>query len=267
MGGSIAKTLTDSEIIAYGRNENSLKQALKENVIQDYALEINEKFSNLDIIFICTPVDSMYSQVQRLSNFIKEDCVVTDIGSVKYNIVNAIEKNFPNINFIGGHPMVGSEKTGYNFSSHSLFKNAYYIITKTENTKSDSLDLLFELVQKLKAIPIIMDIEEHDFITSMISHIPHIIAASVVNLVKDNDSIELNMKKLVAGGFKDFTRIASSSPLIWEAICVQNKEEILKGLDEFKNIIDDFQNNLRNDNNLKIIDFFNSAKQYRDSIH
>lgn len=267
MGGSIAKALNQNKIVAFDLNEEILKQALQEKTITDYTLEIDEKFSNVDILFVCTPVNSIYSYIEKASKFIKKDCLVTDIGSVKCEIVNKIENNFPELNFIGGHPMVGSEKIGYKFSSGCIFENTYYIITKTERTKEKPLELLYCIIEKLKAIPIIIDLKKHDFIVSITSHIPHIMAVSVVNLVKKLDDDESNMHTLTAGGFKDFTRVASSSPIIWQAICEQNKQEILKGLNEFKIILNDFEEKLMMDKNEDILDYFREVKEYRDSMN
>lgn len=267
MGGSIAKALNRHEIIAFDVNEESLKQALNDGVITDYSLELDAKFSNLDAIFICSPVNTICEYVNKLSKVIKNTCIVTDIGSVKKSIVTKVETEFPEIRFIGGHPMAGTEKIGYTFSRETLLKNAYYIITKTQKTRKEDIEILYKMLKELEVKPIEIDLEEHDFVVANISHMPHIIAAGLVNLVRiAENNTNLNMSSLVAGGFKDTTRIASSSPYMWQSICEQNREEILKGLKEFKTIIDNFERSLIDSNKEELLEYFGIAKQYRDNI-
>ena len=265
MGGSIAKTLAGNEIIAFDKNKEDLEKALEEGVITNYTLEINNEFEDVDILFICTPVKYIYEYIKEAYKYVKKDCIITDIGSTKNDIVTKVEKDFPNMNFIGAHPMVGSEKIGYNNSLKDLFENSYYLITKTSNTKETNMEKFYEIIKKLKAFPVIMNSKEHDYVVSIISHIPHIIASGLVNLVQNSDDKD-KMKMLVGGGFKDITRIASSSPQMWQNICVQNKQEILKGLQNFKDILNSFEQSLVNNDEEKMLEYFKNAKQYRDNI-
>ncbi|HCC07875.1 MAG TPA: prephenate dehydrogenase/arogenate dehydrogenase family protein [Clostridiales bacterium] len=270
MGGSIAKTLRKSKkvnkIIAFDCEEKTLKKAFDDKVIDDYSTNINEKFEDLDIVFICTPVSFIGDYIKKLSKYIKKDCIITDIGSTKSTIVKMFEDNKSDLLFVGGHPMVGSEKIGYENSKDFLFENAYYIITKSINTDQCTLDKLNEIVLELKAIPIIIDIDKHDFITAAISHVPHVIASALVNMVEVLDDKEEYMRTLAAGGFKDITRIASASPIMWQNICIENKQEILKVLNKLSEIIYDFSDSLTKNENAEIINFFLKAKEYRDSF-
>ena len=269
IGGSIAKTLKNktNKIIAFDLNEEELRQALTDKVIDEYTTDINEKFSNLDTIFICTPVNAVYSSVKKLANFITPNCIITDVGSTKHEIVNSIETDFPNIKFVGAHPMVGSEKSGYSASTDYLFENAYYIITKTKSTNEQDLNNIINIIESLKAMPIVVDVEKHDFVVSVISHIPHIVASALVNLVESSDDEEKTMKRLAAGGFKDITRIASSSPIMWQSICNQNKDEILKALMNFKNILNEFIQDMVENKDSDMLNYFENAKKYRDSFN
>ena len=266
LGGSLAKSLIKSEkvneIIAYDKNILSLKLAKEEGVIADYTEEINEKFGKCDFIFICTPVKFISNYVQKLEKIVKKECIITDTGSTKKSILEATHN--VNIEFIGGHPMIGSERSGYSTSIDLLFENSYYIITQNNKNKKESVEKLKELILEIKAIPIIIDADKHDYITAAISHVPHVIASSLVNLVRSLDDEKETMKTLAAGGFKDITRIASSDPTMWENICTENKDEILKVLNNFKLIIQDFENNIINSE--KTYDFFDSSKKYRDSF-
>ena len=265
MGGSIAKALSGNEIMAFDDRKESLEKALEEGIITKYTLEINNEFEDLDIIFICTPVKYICGYVKKVSKYVKKDCIITDIGSTKNYIVTKVERYFPDINFVGAHPMAGSEKIGYDNSSKHLFENTYYLVTKTENTKETSIEILCGIIKRLKAFPIVIDPEEHDYIISIISHIPHIVASTLVNLVQVQE-INDKMKILASGGFKDTTRVASSSPEMWQSICVQNKQEILKGIQSFKVILSGFEKSLIDEDEEKIIEYFKNAKNYRDNI-
>ena len=129
--------------------------------------------------------------------------------------------------------MAGSEKTGYEYSTDHLIENAYYILTPSEDVGLDKIGAYTELVSSIGALPMILTWEEHDFITASISHLPHIVAASLVNVVKKLDSPQEHMKTIAAGGFKDITRIASSSPHMWQQICLENPRGYFKSIDEY----------------------------------
>ena len=160
--------------------------------------------------------------------------------------------------------MIGSERSGYQTSIDYLFENSYYIITKGDNNKEESINLLKELVEEIGAIPVIIDENKHDYITSCISHVPHVVAAALVTLVKNSDDKDETMKCLAAGGFKDITRIASSDPTMWENICRENKDEILKNLDKLINILEAFRVNIENKD--LTFKYFEDSKKYRDSF-
>ena len=144
------------------------------------------------------------------------------MGSVKTSIHEEVITLGMEENFIGGHPMAGSEKSGFASSRAHLIENAYYILTPSEKVSEDKIERYRKFIESLKAIPVILDYREHDSITGTISHLPHIIAATLVNYVKDHDTADELMKALAAGGFKDITRIASSSPVMWQQICLKN---------------------------------------------
>ncbi len=266
LGGSLVKSLSKSEkvnqIIAYDKNLESLEKAYSEGTITEYTLEVNEKFSNCDVVFICTPVSFISEYVKILKKYVKKDCIITDTGSTKKTILNDTKKI--DVEFIGGHPMIGSERSGYATSKDLLFENSYYIITKSNSNKPESIEKLKELILEIKAIPIIIDENKHDYITSVISHVPHVVASSLVRLVKNLDDENETMKTLCAGGFKDITRIASSDPTMWENICNENKEEIINTLNILIKILENFKENI--DNRNETYDFFETSKIYRDSF-
>lgn len=266
MGGSLAKAFSKidevNKIIAYDNNIESLENAKVEGYITEFTMNIDESFSDLDFIFICTPVNSIFEYAKKLRELVKSDCIITDIGSTKREIVNKIDEL--ELNFVGAHPMIGSEKFGYDFSSEALYKNSYYLLTKTNKTKQENIDKLKEFLVKIEVKPLEIELEKHDFSVGAVSHVPHIIASGLVNMVKDLDDENEYMKKIAAGGFKDITRIASANPTMWQNICMQNKEEVIKILDLFQNMLAEFKENI--DNKDFIFDYFAKSKMYRDSF-
>lgn len=267
IGGSLAKCLKarkeNIKIVAMNRSEQSLISAKYDKVIDEYSLTDMSIFKDCDIVFVCTSVDKIPEYVEKLLPYIKKDCVITDVGSTKKVIYDEMLK-FDNINFIGGHPMAGSEKTGYKSAKAHLFENAFYILTPNEVVSSEMVDEMVKLVKLTGAVPIVLDPDYHDYTVAAISHLPHIIAAALVNTVKELDDENQYMHSLAAGGFKDITRIASSSPEVWSGICRDNRDKILNVLGKFKENINNIENELNKDNNL--YEFFDSAREYRSTF-
>jgi len=272
IGGSIARSLRklypSSYITAYNyyvtKPHPKLEMALNDSVLSDISVSL-EDFSKCDVIFLCAPVLTNISYLEQLMPYIKKDCILTDVGSVKGNIHKAVEKLGLSHNFVGGHPMAGSEKTGYDNSGVSLLNGAYYILTPTKDTPQEYTDWMAGFVKASGSYCEIMDYASHDFITAAISHCPHIISASLVNLVSSYDRDGM-FKKLAAGGFKDITRISSSSPGMWQNICLSNPECITGFLDEYIKILGDIKEAITSNDGTAIMDFFENAKKYRDSL-
>ncbi|MCI8291318.1 MAG: prephenate dehydrogenase/arogenate dehydrogenase family protein [Clostridia bacterium] len=266
LGGSLVKSLSKSKkvekIVAFDKNINSLEKAYSDGVITDYATEVNEKFGDCDFVFICTPVSFIADYAIKLREYVKANCIITDIGSTKKTILENT-KNL-GIEFIGGHPMIGSERVGYETSKDLLFENSYYIITANNSNNPQNIEKLKELILEIGAIPIIIDAEKHDYITAVISHVPHVVASALVRLVKNLDDESEIMKTLAAGGFKDITRIASSDPIMWENICNENRDEVKKVLNVLLDILKSFEEQM--DSREEIYNFFDVSKKYRDSF-
>jgi len=270
IGGSIAKALSRigvRDITAVDTDSESIKEALAQKVVARGFNEINEHVLSSDIIFICTCVENAVRYLDELAcRGVGPDTVVTDVCSTKSRIISHIDsmKNPPC--FVGGHPMAGTEKTGYSFSFAHLFENAYYILVPSGSTKKHAMDLMTRLVEAIGAIPVQLDAHEHDRITGGISHVPHIIAASLVNLVRKLDTPDGKMRMLAAGGFKDLTRTASSNPALWGKITLSNKKHISDMLNLYIHEIRKFQQMLDSGSADEIHSFFESAKVFRDSI-
>ena len=162
--------------------------------------------------------------------------------------------------------MAGSERFGYSNSKARLLENAYYILTPSKETSAERLEGYRSLVSAMGAIPLVLDAAQHDFVTAAISHLPHIIASSLVNLVKESDSPEGTMKMVAAGGFKDITRIASSSPDMWQQICLTNTDNIVRLLESYIQSLSALKETLLAQDASSIYQFFDGARIYRDSF-
>ena len=270
IGGSIAKAirrvLPESTIIVYNRRESSRTLALNDGTANIATDKVDSTFSQCDYIFLCTPVEKNVEYLSILKKIINDNCIITDVGSVKTNIHQAVNALGLEEHFIGGHPMAGSEKTGYENANDRLVENAYYPLTPTNKVEQKYVDELTKFVKMIGAIPIRISYEEHDKVVAAISHLPHLIAASLVNLVKHNDSKEEYMKTLAAGGFKDITRIASSSPEMWEQICMTNTKNISIMLDKYIHDLKDIKSSLDNKRGSDINALITESRDYRDNI-
>lgn len=270
IGGSIAKAVraafADARLIAYDVNAASLQLAKAEYVINEICPAIDSTFSDCDYIFLCAPVAHNAANLLVLKDYLSPNTVLTDVGSVKTDIHKQIESLGLKSSFIGGHPMTGSERFGYLNSDAALLENAYYILTPSDTVPDKALNDYRDLVEALGAIPLILSYEEHDYVTAAISHVPHVIAASLVNLVKNSDSRDGIMKMVAAGGFKDITRIASSSPAMWQQICLTNTENISKLLKDYIKSLTDLLVCLDYRAEDALYDFFDTARNYRESF-
>jgi len=270
IGGSLARALKHrmsfSDITAINRRSEPLAQAIKDGVITRGFNELNDYVFDSDIIFICTPVKRTMLNIDSLLGRVKPDCIITDVGSTKGEIIEYVNSLSSPPCFIGGHPMAGTEMSGYVSSFEHLFENAFYILSSCKSTTPQAIDTMLEIVNVIGGIPILLDAYEHDKITASISHLPHIIASTLVNMVKCSDTPDGKMQMLAAGGFKDITRIASSSPEMWENIFLSNKNQISVILDDFMELLNKFKNDIDTENTDSIIDFLQSAKNYRDSF-
>lgn len=270
IGGSIAKKMKSNhpttQIIATSHHKETIEEAHQIGLIENNALLPLSAFSDCDLIFLCAPVQNNIQYLRELKDIIKSDCYITDVGSTKTEMHEEVIRLGLEKNFIGGHPMTGSEKTGISNASDRLLENAYYIITPTAVTPNEDIDAFRDFVSSVGSIPLIMDYKTHDYSTAAISHLPHMIAFTLVNLVQNADDSNETMKTIAAGGFKDITRIASSSPVMWQSICSSNQEPIIKLMDRYVEMFTDLRNQIANNNEKALLESFQSAKDYRDSF-
>lgn len=237
IGGSLAKALNAAgvEVTGIDMDEETLLKARKDGVISPDSFNINcddekhfELLKKADVVFLAVPVMEIVHVVKKISPFFKKGAVVTDTGSTKRFLVNSISFELPEgVEFIGGHPMAGSEKSGYEYSKKDLFLNAPYILTPAPESSEESIEVLKKVVSKIGAIPYVITAEEHDRIIAALSHLPQVVATSLAATVGELDE-GVEWLKLAGRGFKDTTRIAASSFKMWRDVFITNGDEIIK---------------------------------------
>ena len=269
IGGSVAKSIRrvfpKANILGFDVDKTALSLATEDGTLSKTVTAI-EAMGDCDYIFLCAPVHYNIAYLPILKNVIKDSCILTDVGSVKSDIYKAIHTHQLDDYFIGGHPMVGSERSGYDAASDRLIENAYYFVTPSSTVSENKVTEYRTFLEDLGAIPIIYSPERHDEITAYISHIPHVIASALVNLVASKEDENGMLRQLAAGGFKDITRIASSNPVVWEHILLSNPDNVTAGLKNFINELSSMVEYIENEKARDIYAFFDHAREYRNSI-
>ncbi len=274
IGGSLAKTIRrkypDAVIYGIDQNQKTLKDAQNEGVINYIADNVSSVAGSADIIFLCAPIKVNLDMISELGKARKEsNCdfpIITDTSSIKYSLCQKANEVGLSDVFIGGHPMAGTEKSGYDAGYDRLFENVYYIVSPLKDVSNDKIETLRTFLKGLDCLPIVTDAKEHDFSVSCVSHVPHIISAALVNLVKNNDDSKQTLKSIAAGGFKDITRISSSSPSMWTMISEANRDQILPVLDQYIDSLHDIREKINSSNEDQIYNFFSDARDYRDNL-
>ncbi|MBM3705742.1 MAG: prephenate dehydrogenase [Actinobacteria bacterium] len=268
IGGSLALSLkeisAEINVTGFDTIADAMSIAKYRNIIDKIAENYADAVKDADLVIIATPISNIIQVVDSIKNHLKKGAIVTDVGSAKVNIVNEVNRLLPeDVIFIGGHPMAGSENEGVLSARPDLFKNAFYVLTPTGNTKSEALISLHMLLSRIGSKVISLSPKEHDEIVSLISHLPHILSTNLVDLV-DSEQLELkNLFKLCAGGFRDMTRIAASNPRMWLDITFENKNEIIKAIDKYICYLARFKESLQTDNVEYVKSHYNRARQAR----
>jgi len=252
------------EVIGYGRRENNLKRAKDMKIIDSFELDAPRACMDSDLILFSMPVGSFTEIAKMIKGSLKKGAIVTDVGSVKGKLVREMEALMPEgVNFVGGHPIAGSDRTGIDTATGDLFLGAKYILTPTEKTDGTALKRITELWKALGAVTIILSPDEHDKVYAAVSHLPHVIAYAIVNTVADVDASYL---KFAGQGFKDTTRIASSSPELWRDICLMNRENLLELIELFKKNLDSLGSHLQKSDIDAIEREFKKARALREDV-
>lgn len=266
IGGSLAKALKlkagIKKVIGIDPDEAQLNEALATGVINSGFTQPGAFLSKCDMVFLCAPVPVCADLAIEVAGYTNSKCIISDTASTKGEIVNKVIENNKNIRFVGGHPMAGSERSGFAYSREDMFENAYYIVLDN-GLDNDAVKQVKHIAESIGAIPIITDCESHDRAVALVSHVPHVTAAALVNLLNTENESALG-KKIAAGGFRDITRIASSQPALWKDITISNKKAVSAGIDRLIEILKEAKKSINSNDEFGIESYFSSAKNARD---
>ena len=269
MALGIKRDHPDYEILGYNRSQASRDIALERGMI-DRATDNFASFAPLaDVIILTLPIKQTIAFLQELATLrLKEGVIISDAGSTKSAIVATAEKCFADkpVRFVGAHPMAGSHKTGAASADVNLFENAYYIFTPSSLTAPDTLEEMKDLLSGLHARFIEIDAEEHDRVTSQISHFPHILASGLMEQTASYAEEHEMARRFAAGGFRDMTRIAESEPGMWTSILLSNREIIIERIEDFKGRLDEIEQAISKGDENQIWNFFNQAREQRQAM-
>lgn len=278
----------DLTVTGVDTNEVSLAKALQCGAADKATTDLVAGVAAADVIFLCTPVLQIVPIIKTIAPYIKKGAIVTDVGSTKGYLHSQLPEILPPDNcFIAGHPMAGREMSGIEAADSRLFLNKWYILTPDEQAETSEtgsnaamiadrrsqqgMEIIKKVVGWTGAKIAVMDVASHDWCTAVISHLPHVAAAALVNLLDrsrqfgDTDCTPI-YEKLAAGGFRDTTRIASSNPDMWADICLTNGEAIVENLLKLQSILNEIITDIQQGDRQAIHDFFASAKKRRDAI-
>jgi len=271
IGGSLAIILREKgiakNIIGIGRGIKNLETAKKLDVIDSYTQDVKEGVKDADLVVVAIPAASIAKVIKEALPSLKKGAIVTDVGSVKKIIVDEIGKILPDtIHFIAGHPIAGTENAGVEAAFSTLFQNIRCILTPTQKTNKAALEKIKKLWEIAGSEVILMDAEKHDKIVAAVSHLPHVVAYSLVNTVSSINDFNESIVKYSAGGFKDFTRIASSPPEMWRDICLLNKDAILDVIQRFQKTLKGLEVMIKKSDGEGLQKEFEKAKTVREGL-
>ena len=271
IGGSLARALRRASlcgsITGYGRRETALQQAVEQGVIDHYSLDVPEAVDGADAVVLATPLSTTENLMRAMNEGLKPDCIVTDVGSAKGVVVaaarNALADRLPF--FVPAHPIAGTEQSGVEASFAELFEDHVVIITPLAETDRDAREKIAVMWRGTGARVVELDVEHHDEVLAATSHLPHVLVYTLIDcLARMQDKQEIF--DYAAGGFADFTRVASSSPEMWRDICLANSTSLLAVLDRFEQHLDRARQAIAADDGDRLMEIFSRARQARDEF-
>jgi len=272
IGGSLARALRDAgqvgEVIGCGRGEDNLQAAVRLGVIDRYLTDPAQAVAGADVVVIAVPLGAIEPVLRAIVPSLSTDAVVTDVGSAKGSVVADVQRIYGAIPpyFVPGHPIAGTEQSGVEASFATLFQGRRVILTPLAETSAAAHRLIQRMWQLTGAEVIDMGVRHHDAVLAATSHLPHILAYTLVDtLARLDDRAEIF--RYAAGGFRDFSRIASSDPKMWHDICVANREQLLEMIALFSVDLERLAAAIRNDDRAAVLATFQRAKRARDNLY
>ncbi|MGB5457436.1 MAG: prephenate dehydrogenase/arogenate dehydrogenase family protein [Gammaproteobacteria bacterium] len=271
IGGSLALAIRQAgfckQIIGAGRTEETLIKAVELGVIDHYDTRIANAVKDADIVVVSVPLGSMHAVFEQIDAGKNEHTIITDAGSAKQSVIRDAESVFSTglQNFVAGHPIAGTEQSGVGAAFAELFQQRRVILTPTEYTSADALDRVRAMWQSAGAEVETMTAEHHDLILAGTSHLPHLLAFGLVDCLNNLEDID-EIFRFAAGGFRDFTRIASSDPVMWRDICLSNREDVMAMMKRYRDEMAKVYRALENNDGEKLREVFERAKRVRDAF-
>lgn len=271
IGGSLGlafKQMGGTKVIVTGidQDQYTLEKALERGAVDHSTNDLAKGVENADMIFLCTPVLQIMPIIEKIVPYLKVGAILTDVGSTKGFLAEKIAAILPaGIHYVSGHPMTGREQSGIMAAESDLFKDKWYIIVPEASTCSQAVDDVCQVLTWTGAKLTTMDIADHDQCAAVISHVPHVAAAALVNLLALYPDLD-DKFKLVGGGFRDTTRIASSNADMWADICLTNAQPIADSLLHLQTLLDEVIHAVNNGDRQAIYHFFRRAKTRRDAL-
>ena len=271
IGGSLALAIRQAgfckEIVGAGRTEATLVKAVELGVIDRYDTSISNAAEDADIVVVCVPLGSMHAVFEQINAAEIENTIITDAGSAKQSVIDDAEFVFGAgfRNFVPGHPIAGTEQSGVGAAFPELYQNRRVILTPTENTSVDALEKVRAMWQSAGAEVETMSAEHHDLVLAGTSHLPHLLAFGLVDCLNNLEDVD-EIFRFAAGGFRDFTRIASSDPVMWRDICLSNRDQVMVMMRRYSKEMEKIFKALEAGDGEKLREIFERAKQARDAF-
>lgn len=270
IGGSLALALKKASycqhIVGAGRNENHLKKAQDLGVIDSYEVDYSKAVANADIVLVAVPLGSMREVFEKIKPHLADKTILTDAGSAKSGVITTAREVFGQIGkFIPGHPIAGIEQSGVEAAFDSLYQDRRVILTPVKENNKTDIETIRLMWQAAGADVDLMDANHHDLILAGTSHLPHILAYALVDCLNNVEDVD-EIFRFAAGGFRDFTRIASSDPVMWRDICLQNGDAILSMMDKYQQEISILKQAIESADSDSLLEIFNRAKMARDTF-
>jgi len=272
IGSSLARAIKkhnlSEKIVSSNRSDIVNKKVLGLKIVNDSSSDTQKMAKDSDLVIIATPLSSYENVILKIKNSLKNGMILTDVGSVKERVISLVEKAIPkDVSWIPSHPIAGTEESGPEAGFSELFKNRWCILTPSKKAKEKDIDTLKSFWKKIGSKVDIMDAKQHDYILSITSHIPHLVAYNIVNTsINIQEEKQSAIIKYSAGGLRDFTRIAASNPIMWRDIFIQNKTNTSKEIEKFIANLEDLKNAIENEDGKKLEEIFIKTKKIRKEI-